>query len=256
MGIFNLQCSWTPEVETVLHDSPKNCFIALQTTYALKITPKHPSSIPEPLIAKILSGITKSEEVGILQQLLLSAPLTVPVFSSEQVEFLAPQLSIALFKATPEEIIHFRCAATDKQSSLVQGTVAIFPPTNLVLTLKDVNESSGRPSKMQNYARRLQTTTTLTFSQEKASPMGEKVQAFMAIPSTSVGIVINYQHLVSSNQNNEENQPSKYDTQITNDRKGGTPMEMNSLNEQLRDLREKVDQQAEEIRRLKQTVPP
>jgi hypothetical protein len=255
IGIFNLQCSWTPEVETVLHNSP-NGFISLQTTHALKIAPKHPSSIPESLITKILKGITKSQEGGMLQQILLSAPPAVPVFSSSQIAFLAPHLSMALSKATPEEIIHFRCTVTDEQPSLIQGTVAIFPPTNLLLTLRDAQESSGMPSKLQNSSRKLQTTTSLTFSQEEAFKQGEELQAFMAIPSTSHGIVINYQRLPPSNQNNQENQPNKHGTQITGDQKDGSPLEMDALNEQLRDLRKKVDQQTEEIQRLKQTAPP
>ena len=85
---------------------------------------------------------------------------------------------------------------------------------------------------------------------------GEDAQAFMAIPSTSHGIIINYRRLVPSNRNSPEHHPSKHDTQITSDEKRVTPMEMDLLNEQLRDLRKIVDQQTEEIRRLKQTAPP
>jgi hypothetical protein len=255
IGIFNLQCSWTPEVETVLHDSADG-FISLQTTQSLNIAPNHPSSIPESLIAKILRGITKSQEEGMLQQILLSAPPAVPVFSPSQIAFLAPHLSMALSKATPEEIIHFRCTVIDEKPSLIKGIVAVFPPTNFLLILKDAQESSGMPSKLQNSSRKLQTTASLTFSQEKAFKRGEELQAFMAIPSTSHGIAINYQHLAPSNKNNQESQPNKHGTQITSDEKSGSPLEMDVLNEQLRDLRKKVDQQTEEIRRLKQMAPP
>lgn len=255
IGIFNVQCSWTPDVETVLHDSP-NGFISLQTTPALKIAPNHPASLPESLIIKILAGITKTQEEGMLQQLLLSAPPTVPAFSPLQIDFLAPQLSLALSKATPEEIIHFRCPATDEQSSLIQGTIAVFPPSNLLLTLKDAQESSGRPSKLQNSSQRLQRTSFLTFSQEEAFMRGEEIQAFMAIPAMSQGILINYQRLAPSNQNNQENQPNKHANPMISNKKGENPMELDSLNEQLRDLRKKVDQQTNEIRRLKQTAPP
>jgi hypothetical protein len=255
IGIFNLQCSWTPEVETVLHDSPAG-FIALQTTPALEIAPKHPSSIPESLIAKILRGITKSQEGGMLQQVLLSAPPAVPVFSPSQIAFLAPHLSMALSKATPEEIIHFRCTVTQEQPSLIQGTIAVFPPTNFLLTLRDAHESSRMPSKLQNSSRKLQATTSLTFSHEEAFKRDEDLQAFMAIPPTSHGIVINYQHLAPSNQSHQENQPNKHGNQITNDEKDGSPLEMDAMNEQLRDLRKKVDQQTEEIQRLKQMEHP
>jgi len=160
IGIFNLQCSWTPEVETVLHNRP-NGFISLQTTHVLKNAPKHPTSIPESLITKILRGITKSQEGGMLQQILLSAPPAVQVFSPSQIAFLAPHLSMALSNATSEEIIHFRCAVSNELPAPIQGVVAVFPPTNFLLILKDAQESSGMPSKLQNSSRKLQTPQPL-----------------------------------------------------------------------------------------------
>lgn len=255
IGILNNQCSWTPEIETVIHDSP-NGFISLQTTPELNIAPKHPSLIPESLITKILIGIQKSQEEGMLQQLLLSAPPLVPAFSPSQIVFLAPQVSLALSKATPEEIIHFRCPAIDEGASLVQGTIAVFPPSNFLVTLKDAKDSSGLPSKRQNSPQRLQSTSSLTFSQKEAVMKEEEIQDFMAIPAMSEGILINLQSLAPSNQTNKENQQRNHGKPVTRDKNGGTPMELDSLKEQLRDLRKKVDQQTEEIRRLKQAAPP
>ena len=255
MGMFSLQCSWTPEVETVLHES-QECFISLKTTQALKVPPKHPASISESLITNILMEITKSQEEGMLQQLLLSTSSTVSAFSPSQIEELAPHISMALSQVTMEEIIHFRCLAAEEQSSLVQGTVAVFPPSYLLLTLKDEKESSALPEKIHNSSRRLQTKTSLSSSQNETFYRGEDVQSFMAIPSTSHGIIINYQRIAQSNQNYQETQPNKFDTTINSDDKGETPRGMDSLNEQVKDLRKKVDQQAEEIRRLKQTAPP
>lgn len=190
-----------------------------------------------------------------LQQLLGPASSTVPAFSPSQIEVLAPHVSLALSKATPEEIIHFRCLATDEQAFLVEGTVAVFSPSYLFLTLTDANDISGMPSKIQNTSRRLQTTTSLSFLQDKAIMKGEDIQSFMATPSSSHGIIINYQHLEPSNTNNQENQPNNVYTPIPSDGKGESPREMDSLNNQVNDLRRKVDQQAEEIRRLKQKSP-
>ena len=255
IGIFNIQCSWTPEIETVLHDTP-NGFISLQTTPALKIAPKHPVTIPESLITKILLGIQKGQEEGMLQQLLLANPPPVPAFSPSQISFLATQVSLALAKATPEEIIHFRCPAIDEGASLVQGTIAVFPPSNFLVTLKDRNESSGIPSKMQNSSQRLQSRGSLTFSHKEAVMREEDIKAFMAIPAMSEGILINYRGLASSNQNTQENQPSHHDKPVPSKENGETPIELDSLQKQLKDLRKKVDQQSEEIHRLKQTAPP
>jgi len=191
-----------------------------------------------------------------LQQLLLSAPPPVPAFSPSQISFLAPQLSLALSKATPEEVIHFRCPATDERSSLVQGTIAIFPPSNFLLTLKEAKESSGMPSKIQNSSQKLQNTSSLTFSQKEAVMRREDIQTFMAIPAMSEGILINYQGLAPSNEQHQENQSGNHGQTMPGDENGDSPGELDSLNEQLRDLRKKVDQQTEEIRRLKQTAPP
>jgi hypothetical protein len=253
IGILNFQCSWTPEIKTVLYDSPV-CVIALQTTHALKIAPTHPSSIPDSLFRKILGGITKSQEGGMLQQLLVTAPLTTPAFSPSQIDFLAPHLSKALSKATPDEIVHFRCPARDEGASLVQGNVAIFPPSNLLLTLEKNKRSSRTPSKIEN-SRNPQPTTSLIFFQEESFMSEKEIDIFMAIPPTFHGIVINYQNFISHHKN-QENQFSPHGTPIIHDPKDGPPIRRESLNDQLRDLQRKVDQQAEEIRRLKQTAPP
>lgn len=255
MGILNLQCSWTPEVETVLYDGPHG-LISLGTTHAIKITPNHPARIPEFLITNILSGITKSQDVGMLQQLLLTAPPTVPAFSPSQIKFLAPHLSLALSKATKEEIIHFRSPAIDEQSYPVQGTVAVFPQTNLLLTLNNTTEKPLIPSKGSNASRDLQIRHSLGFSRNENLKKVEQAEAFMSIPPTSLAIVIDYQLLEPLNQLHHEPQPSNQRPSIINERRGTTPREMDSLHEQLRDLQKKIDEQSEEIRRLKQTRSP
>lgn len=197
-----------------------------------------------------------SQEEGILQQLVLSTHDAVPAFSPSQIDFLAPYLSMAFSLATPEEIIHFKCLSTDEQSFQVQGTLGIFPPTTLLLTLKDLKGSPEISPKIQHSSRKLQTTTSLTFSHKEAIIKAEEVQAFMTIPSTSHWIAINYQRLASSNPNNKEIQLNQHGTQTTHDEKIETPIEMDSLNDQLRDLRKTIDQQAEEIRRLQRSSPP
>ena len=255
LATFNLQCAWTPEIETVLHEGPE-CFISLKTSPTLNMVPKHPVSLPESLIEEILTGMAISQEEGILQQLLLSTHLPVPAFSPSQIDLLAPQMSMAFSQVTPEEIIYFKCPTTAEQSFRVEGTLAVFPPTILLLTLKDFNSSPGISPKIQNGSPKFHTTTSLTFSHQEAIIRAEEVQAFMTIPSTSKRIAINYQRLASSNQNNKENQLHQHGPSATHDKKTAPPVEMDSLSDQLRDLRKIVDQQAEEIRRLLRNSPP
>jgi hypothetical protein len=197
-----------------------------------------------------------SQEEGMLQQLVLSSHHPVPAFSPSQIVFLAPHLSMAFSQATPEEIIYFKCLSTEEQSFQVQGTLGNFSPTTLLLTLKDLKVSPEISPKAQHSSRKLQTTTSLTFSPQEAIIKAEEAQAFMTIPSTSYRIAINYQRLASSNPKTKENQLNQHGTQTTHDEKIGTPIEMDLLNNQLRDLRKIVDQQAEEIRRLQRSSPP
>ncbi len=251
---FNLQCSWTPEVETVLQEGPE-CIISLKTSHTLEKTPRHPILLSESLIAKILKGISISQEEGILQQLLLSTHHPVPAFSPSQTDFLAHHISLAFSQVTPEEIIHFKCLRTDEEFFQIQGTLAVFPPSSLLVTLKDLIPHPAVSPKMQHSSRSVQ-TTSLTFSHQEAVIKTEEVQAFMTIPSTYHRIAINYPSLEPSNPNNKENQRTQPGPQTTPNKKTEPPMTMDSLNSQLRDLQKIVDQQAEEIRRLQESSSP
>lgn len=252
LAIFNVQCSWTPEVETVLYEEPE-CVISLKTSHALKQAPKHPAFLSESLIAKILNGMTISQEEGILQQLLNSNHHPVPAFSPSQIDFLASHVSMAFSQVTPEEIIHFKCPPTNEQHFPIQGMLAVFPPSSLLLTLENFKPYPGISPKIQkNPSQKLQ-PTSLVFSHQKAIIRAEEVKNFMTIPSTSHGIAINYQSLDSLNPISKENQLTQPGTQTTPHKNTEAPMTIDSLNSQLRDLQKIVDQQAEEIRRLQNT---
>jgi hypothetical protein len=253
LAILNIHCSWTPEIETVLYDSPV-CTIALETSHAFKIQPLHPISIQDSLMRKYLEALSIHQEKGMLQQLLITAPPSTPAFSPAQVDFLAPHLSKALANATPEEIVNFKCPGRDEDLSLVQGNLAAFPPFHLLLTLKNRIRSSRMSSKLKN-ARSLQFPPTLAFSEEGVMVSEKEVQTFMTIPSTSQGIVIDFYPLVPPHIH-QESQQGLPDIQNTRKPENGAISETDSLSEQLRDLREKVDQQEKEIRRLRQTLSP
>ncbi|MGP0595317.1 hypothetical protein ACTRXD_22590 [Nitrospira sp. T9] len=251
LAIFNLQCSWTPEVETVLYEGPE-CVISLTTSHALKQAPTHPAFLSETLIAKILNGMTISQEEGILQQLLLSNHHPVPAFSQSQIIFLAPHVSRAFSQVTPEEVIHFKCPPTNAQHFPTQGMLAAFPPSTLLLTLENLKSYPGVSQKMQNTPRSFR-PTSLVFTHQEASIRTEEVQNFMTIPSTSHGIIINYQNLEPLNPVKKENKRTQPRTRTTPHKNIEPPMTIDSLNSQLRELQKIVDQQAEEIRRLQDT---
>ncbi len=245
---FNLQCSWAPEVETILHEGPE-CVISLKTSHALKKAPKHPASLSESLIAKILKGMAISQEEGILQQLLLSTHHPVPAFSPSLIDFLAPHVSLAFSQVTPEEIIHFKCPPTNEQFFPIKGTLAVFSPSSLLLTLENLKPYPGVSPKMKISSQKIQ-TISLAFSQREVTLSAEEAQAFMTIPSTYHRIAINYQSLESFPPSSKENQLIQSGTQMTPHKTTEVPMTIDSLNFQLRDLKKIVDEQAKEIRRL------
>lgn len=251
---FNFQCSWTPEVETILYEGPE-CVVSLKTSHALKKAPKHPASLSETLIAKILKGMAVRQEEGILQQLLLSTHHPVPAFSPSQIDFLAPHVSMAFSQVTPEEIVHFKCPPTNEPFFPIQGTLAVFSPSSLLLTLENLKPYPAVSPKSQNSSQKIQ-TVSLIFSEREATLSTEKVQTFMTIPSTSERIAINYQILEPLNPSSKKNQPTQPGAQTTPHKMPEAPMTIDSLNSQLRDLQKTVDQQAEEIRRLQESSAP
>lgn len=252
LAIFNLQCSWTPEVETVLYEGPE-CVISLKTSHDLKLAPEHPAMLSKTLITKILHGITISQEEGILQQLLLSKHHPFPAFSQSQIDFLAPHISMAFSQVTSEEVINFTCPPTHERHEPIQGILAVFSPSSLLLTLENFKPYPGVSPKMQkNPSQKLQ-PTSLAFSHQEAILSTEAVQDFMTIHSTSNGIAINYQMLESFNPISNKNQQAPPDTNTTSHQTTESPMTIDSLNSRLQDLQKIVDQQAEEIRRLQDT---
>ncbi|GJL57303.1 MAG: hypothetical protein NPIRA03_01600 [Nitrospirales bacterium] len=199
--------------------------------------------------------MTISQEEGVLQQLLLSNHHPAPAFSPSQIDFLALHVPLAFAQVTPEEIIHFNCPPTIEQQFPIQGMLAVFPPSSLLLTLDNLKPDPVASPKLQNSSQKLQ-PISLVFSHQEAIIGKEEVQTFMTIPSTSHGIAINYQSLEYFTPITKENQQTQPGTQSTPHKNTEGPMTIDSLNSRLRDLQKIVDQQAEEIRRLQDTSAP
>ena len=257
IGMSHIQCSWTPDVETLLYQSEEGT-IALQTTKNFNVAPKHPAWISDSLIQEMLGGLTQTQESGLLQEIFSGSPPQLPVFSPSQIRFLGPQLASALSKATPEELVSFICTDTNENSSVVKGTVVVFHPTTLLINLKNNRKSLLDEGKAKNSRGNLQRYTTIHFSQEEALINPKESQPLMEIPANSHWVMINYSLLKTSNLK-EPRVLTSTSGEMTNDgMKEQNTQEINSvneLNEQLLDLRRKVDEQNEEIKRLQQTEP-
>ena len=257
IGMSHIQCSWTPDVEMLLYQSEEGT-IALQTTKNFKVAPKHPAWISDSLIQEMLGGLTQTQESGLLQDIFSGSPPQLPVFSPSQIRFLGPQLASALSKATPEELVSFICTDTNENSSVVKGTVAVFHSTTLLINLKNYRQSMFDQGKVKNSRGNLQRYTTIHFSQEEALINPKESQPLMEIPANSHWVMINYSLLKTSNLK-EPHVLTSTSGEMTNDgvkeQNTQATNSLNELNEQLIDLRRKVDEQNEEIKRLQQTEP-
>ena len=251
--LLTIQCSWTPEVETLVHNSQQG-HIALQTSGTLHIPPKHPHALSASLIKQILGGISKTEEMGILQELFFSPSAQRPIFSQTQIEFLTPQLVEAFSQATPEELIVFRAVEDEKGGIRVKGTVAIFSPAIFFLTLQNLKSHPGNSAKIPSSSRNLQKKTTLIFSKKDAVLHGKDAERFMTVSPKYSWIAINYAAISPATEKNQEEEQEQTFPR-TNRQSEKSPQEIDSIQEQLQDLRNTVDEQAEEIRRLQEAAP-
>jgi len=251
--LLTIQCSWTPEVETLVHNSQQGR-IVLQTSSTLHIPPKHPHAISASLIKQILGGISKTEEMGILQELFFSPSTQRPVFSQAQIEFLTPQLVEAFSQATPEELIVFRAVEDEKGGIRVKGTVAMFSPAIFFLTLQNLKSHPGNSAKIASSSRNLQKKATLIFSKKDAVLQRKDAERFMTVSPKYSWIAINYAALSPAiEENQEEEQEQAFPR--TNRPSGKSPTDMDPIQKQLQDLRNTVEEQAEKIRQLQEETP-
>jgi hypothetical protein len=86
------------------------------------IQANHPINLDPNLIAQLLRGIGIQEQEHGLQKLITSPSAPVPVFSDDQIRFLAPLLAEGLRTATADQRIEYRVNVTHKGSLLESST--------------------------------------------------------------------------------------------------------------------------------------
>ncbi len=252
MALFlflTIQCSWTPEIETLIHQSPKGR-VALETSKLFTLLPNHPHTFTESLLKNILKEFSQIQEKGILQELFFSSSTSLPVFSSTQIDFLVPHLAQAISRATPDELVTFQCAGENEDIVPVDGTISIFSPTIMVLTLKNSRNHPIKASKTSTSSKNLQRTTRILYSNKEAILSTEAAQRFMKFSQTDSWIAINYSTKPSKEALSEEEAlfPPTIDYL---EKENSSDIEI--LQKQLLNLQKKVDEQAEEIRQLQTT---
>ena len=126
--VFIGSCSWTPQVETELHNSPKG-IVSLRTIGDDGLRSDHPVEIKTATMERVLRGAHKFRDVRLIEGLIEGDAKPLHLFSQYQIAFLAPQLTSALAQATPEEEVIFQCTAEPAAAPPIIGKLLVHNST-------------------------------------------------------------------------------------------------------------------------------
>ncbi len=119
--LLGTACSTTDRNAKVLFEDPRGT-VSLQTMPDQSVQATHPITLDPLLLAQILKGIEVQDQERGLQKILGGTSTPTPVFSDDQIQFLAPLLAEGLRTATPDQRITYRVETTHKGSFLESST--------------------------------------------------------------------------------------------------------------------------------------
>ena len=119
--LIGTACSTTDQNTKILFEDPRGT-VALQTMSDRSIQATHPITLEPSLLARVLRGIEIQDQGHGLQKYLAGPASSIPVFSDDQIRFLAPLLAEGLRTATPDQGIEYRVHTTHKGSMLESST--------------------------------------------------------------------------------------------------------------------------------------
>lgn len=121
--VVGTACSTTAPTEKILFEDARGT-VSLQTMSDQSIHANHPINLEPALLAQLLTGL-KIHEEGIGPHRLVTGfagqPSTYPLFSEDQVQFLAPLLAEGLRTATTNQSIEYRVVTTHEGSNRFQS---------------------------------------------------------------------------------------------------------------------------------------
>ena len=116
-------CSTTAPTGKILFEDPRGS-VSLQTISNPLIQASHPINLDPALLAQILTGL-KIHDEGIGPHRFVRGfagqPSTYPLFSEDQIQFLAPLLAEGLRTATANQSIQYRVVTTQEGSNRFQS---------------------------------------------------------------------------------------------------------------------------------------
>jgi hypothetical protein len=114
-------CGTTAPTGKIIFDDPRGT-VSLQTMSDRSIQATHPITLEPTLLAQLLNGIEIQDQGHGLQKLIAGASSPVPVFSDDQIRFLAPLLAEGLRTAAPDQHIEYHVHTTHKGSAFESST--------------------------------------------------------------------------------------------------------------------------------------
>lgn len=115
--VVGTACGTTAPTGKVLFDDPRGT-VSLQKISDPSIQATHPINLEPALLAQLLRGMGIQYQEHGLQKMLAGQSPSVPVFSEDQIQFLAPLLAQGLRAAAPDQSVEYRVQATRKGIAL------------------------------------------------------------------------------------------------------------------------------------------
>ena len=118
-------CSTTAQVGTTLFEDPRGS-VSLRTISTPLLQANHPINLEPAMLAQLLRGLeiddggVGAHHVKSMQSSITGAVAISPLFSEDQVQFLAPLLAEGLRKATLNESVEYRVVTTHEPSNKFQ----------------------------------------------------------------------------------------------------------------------------------------
>jgi hypothetical protein len=115
--LIGTACSTTAPTGTILFEDPRGT-VSLQTMDDQSIQATQPITLASTLIAQVLKGMAVQDQERGIQRLLAGRSAPAPVFSDDQIQFLAPLLAEGLRTAAPNQRVAYRVQTTHAGSLL------------------------------------------------------------------------------------------------------------------------------------------
>jgi hypothetical protein len=166
--LIGISCSSTVPTGNASIEDPRGT-VSLRTIPDHSIQASHPIDLDQRLIARVLSGLHVQERQRALQDMLARSPSITPVFSDEQVQFLAPRIAKALTTATAREAVAFlvmnpRPGSSRLESAVTETTAGFLyaDGSSLYVTLSQYRYAPGQPNADGSARHRLLDTSGLS----------------------------------------------------------------------------------------------